>query len=130
MNLSDLKASGGFVSRETVPTVIKWRKAGPDGEFEPCDYTVHIVQPSYGDIETIAVEGKGQRHAVQVATVAACVRLGEKGEVRLTYEQAFDLHPLLLLELHAAIDRAGVVPKKQSPSPETPKSGMSLSSPE
>ena len=128
MVLADLQKTGGVVSRERIPAEIQWRDVGEDGTFVPKAYRVFIVQPSYGDIELMAQEGGGNRRAVQVATVAACVRLGEKGDVQLTYEQAFDLHPTLLLAMYAAIDKTGFVPKKPERSPAPTRSGTSSSS--
>jgi hypothetical protein len=127
MRLADLQARGAFVSKEPTRRELTWFHVDPDtGEKIADSFSVWVVRPSYGDIETrVALAGAGAR-AAQSAAIAACIRLGENAEEQMTYEQAYQLDPSLALLFIKAINDAGVIPKKQGRST---KSGTSSSLP-
>ena len=127
MRLSDLQARGAFVSKEPTKRELVWRHADPDtGEIIDDAFSVFVVHPSYGDIETRVAQAGDTARAAQSAAIAACIRLGENAEEQMTYEQAYQLDPSLALLFIKAINDAGVIPKKQDRST---KSGTRSSSP-
>jgi len=126
MRLADLQSRGGFVSGGAQKRAVEWTHIDDEtGKLVTDKFDVFVIQPSYGMIDTAFRESKEQITSAQAAAIAACIRLGENAEEKMTYDQAFSLHPALAMALIEAINSAGVVPKKPSPSSRTKRSGTS-----
>ncbi len=99
MKKSDLKAKGGFVDPKPVKKRVKCRLNGEDLEFD-----VWVVRQPFGVVEAAMSDAHDRRHAAQM--ISLCVRLGEKGEESLTYEEAFNLDVSVAWAFVQAINEA------------------------
>ncbi len=102
MDKKSLKARGGFVSGKPVRRSIEWAHITPEGEDVVDKFDIHIYPRSAGtmnQIRTLAKEGKDER----LLTISACIGLGERGEERLSYEEAHELDDGLQLVLVSAV---------------------------
>jgi len=90
MNLEQLQAAGGFIA-EPKKVPVKWN----DLEFD-----VYVKDISFADMERFA-----HGHSTTVATVSACVLIGENKEP-MTVEQAANLKPGLAQALVDAVNKA------------------------
>jgi hypothetical protein len=97
MDLRELKAKGGFVSAEPVPTEVTWKR-GEDSDT----FTVHVVKQSFGAIEKLF--GGADDRSRSASFIAECIRLGN-GKERLTYDDAYALDPGLATVLVEAINK-------------------------
>lgn len=107
MKLSDLQARGGFVVGGLIPREIVWPHT-IDGEEVTDIFTVFVERLSFGVIER-AVNSMGNQRddvdrSVSAALIAAAIRLGDNGEERLTYDQAYALNPSLAKLLANAVN--------------------------
>lgn len=102
MNLAELKAKGGFVALAPVKREVVWKRKNEAGEDEELRFNVFIKKHSFGTIEQIW-SGEESR-SKSAAYIAESVRLGEKGQEALTYEDAYQLDTGLATVLIAAIN--------------------------
>lgn len=99
MNLSELQDLGGFVDSTPVKKRIKWKSNS--GQEHSGD--VFVVQQPYGAVE-VALMG-GDKDRVQGAQlISLCIRLGPDGSEKMSYEQAYALHPALAWAFVGAIN--------------------------
>lgn len=101
MDLKQLKAKGGFVAAVPVPKEVTWKHHDEETGEETTDvFTVHILKQSFGSIERLFL-GADDR-SKSAAFIAECIRLGDGGKERMTYEDAYQLDPGLAAVLVAA----------------------------
>lgn len=100
MNLKQLKEKGGFVAALPVAKEITWKHQDESGEEVTDVFTVHILKQSFGSIERLFI-GPDDR-SKSAAFIAECIRLGENGEEKMSYEDAYQLDPSLAGALVAA----------------------------
>jgi len=126
MKLSELTSRGGFVHGDPVKRQITWVHVDQETGKPVSDvFDVWVIQPSYGMIDTALRDEKSDIKSANAAAIAACIRLGDDASEKMTYDQAYSLHPALALAMRDAINGAGVIPKKQNRSPQNKKSGTS-----
>ena len=73
----------------------KWE---PTYKGEVVTFEAWVKQLSFGDVDRIRslpVDSDDQERSAQALMISESIRLGKKGEERLTYEQAFQLKPSL-----------------------------------
>ncbi|MDP2141271.1 MAG: phage tail assembly chaperone family protein, TAC [Gammaproteobacteria bacterium] len=107
MNLAELTALGGVIPSAPQREEITWVRDTEEGEKED-SFFIHVVQLAYGDVHTISAEnstGKDQRRVYTAQLICAAVRLGDDASERLTYEQAYHLHPGLGAAMLSAVVR-------------------------
>ena len=97
MKLADFKKIGGIVTREPVKKHIVWPRE--DGDI---DFDVFIIRHSYGMIEQI-MDGEDDKSR-SAHYIAECVRFGEAGNEKMTYDEAFSLDPKVAGLLVVAIN--------------------------
>jgi hypothetical protein len=100
MDFAELQKIGGFVPSEPLKTDVTWTP--PEGD--QVTFAVHVKRLSAGALERLWSENRKDR-SHSAALIADAVTLGEKGEERLSYEQAFQLAPSLATALLDCIDR-------------------------
>lgn len=123
MLLKDLIDKGGFVSAEPVKKLVEWTRED-GGEIVTDKFSVWVLRQSFGNIEKLWTGPDDQSHSALM--ISECIRFGEKAEERMTYEQAYQLHPGLATVLMVAFNEVNrpTRPKKSRP---PKKSGANLS---
>lgn len=107
MDLAELQKIGGFVPSEPVQQEVSWTP--PEGE--PVTFAVHIRKLSAGSIERLWSDTRKDRSHM-AGLIAESVLLGDKGDGRLTYDQAFSLDPTLAEAFVTAIDQVNPLKKR------------------
>ena len=102
MNLAELKAKGGFVALAPVKREVTWIRKTDAGEDEELKFTVYVKKHSFGTIEQIWSGEKDRSKSA--AYIAASIRLGEKGQESMSYDEAYQLDTGLATVLIAAIN--------------------------
>lgn len=102
MKLNDLKKLGGVVSAAPVQKEITWKKVDESGVEQEYKFTVFVIKHSFGTIEQIYADKEDRSKAA--AFIAKSIRLGEKGEEVLTYEDAYQLESSLATQFLGAIN--------------------------
>lgn len=82
-----LKEIGAFVPDVPVKREIKFKLAGQE-----YDATIHVRQLSAGDYETIFLAGESGRSQT-AEVISKCVTLGDSGKEKISFEEAYKLHP-------------------------------------
>lgn len=124
MDLKQLKAIGGLISADDMNKVTKeWET--PDGE--KVEISFFVLRQSFAGVERIWKEQESQDktgRSANASLISQTVRLGDKGQQVISYEDACRLDPTLALVFINGINEA-LAPKKN---PST-SSGTSSSSP-
>lgn len=98
MNLSEIKAAGGFIPAEPVQVPVEWK----DYKFD-----VWVKRLSFGDVESLFAADDRSRSA---RMIAAAVLLGENKEP-ISYDDAYRLDVSLASKLIEAFNSVnGVQP--------------------
>jgi len=98
MNLSEIKAAGGFIPAEPVKVPVEWK------EYK---FDVFVKRLSFGDVEALFAADDRSRSA---RMIAAAVLLGENKEP-ISYEDAYRLDVSLASKLIEAFNSVnGVQP--------------------
>lgn len=98
MNLSEIKAAGGFIPAEPVKVPVEWK------EYK---FDVFVKRLSFGDVEGLFAADDRSRSA---RMIAAAVLLGENKEP-ISYEDAYRLDVSLASKLIEAFNSVnGVQP--------------------
>lgn len=101
MKLDELRARGGLIDPTLVKKDVTWKKTDADGNTEDVSFSVFVRKNSFGLLDLAnqqAREGKSRSATV----IAHGIRLGDKGEEELTYEDAYNLEPSLSVVLFQA----------------------------
>jgi hypothetical protein len=91
MNLQDLIKKGGFVDVAPVKKDVEWKRPGPDGAEVSDKFTIFVKKQSFGSIEVIY--GNETDKSKMSKYISESVRLGDKGQDEIPYEQAMLLDP-------------------------------------
>lgn len=89
MNLSELKAKGSFVSPAPVKREVVWKRKNDAGEEEELKFFVFVKKHSFGTVDKIWSGEKDNSKAA--AYIAQSIRLGDKGQEQMSYEDAYQL---------------------------------------
>jgi hypothetical protein len=108
-SLKDLKAMGAFVPDAPIKKEIKFRL--DDGEERTAE--IFVKRLNIGEYESLFLTDTEERGRT-AKMIAEGIRLGEKGEERLTFQQAYKLHPSLAGAMVVAFNEVNT-PKKTSP---------------
>ncbi|MEO8466240.1 MAG: phage tail assembly chaperone family protein, TAC [Gammaproteobacteria bacterium] len=107
-NLESLRAIGGLVAAQPVAKEIAFKLDG-DEEYKA---TIHVKKLSVGEQERIFTtlgDGDESRTARMIAEI---VTLGESGEEKIAFADAYAFHPGLATAIMKAIgDLNGIKPK-------------------
>lgn len=101
MDLKQLKAKGGFVPSVPVAKEVTWvHQDEATGEEVTDTFTVFVVKQSFGSIERLFLGGDDRSKSS--AFISECIRFGDDGKERMSYEDAYQLAPGLAAVLVAA----------------------------
>lgn len=103
MDLNQLKSKGGFVDSEPVKKHFVWNKSGEKVEFD-----AFVVRQSFGDIEKMFSDEDDERSRGAIM-ISEMIRLGENGEERISYGDAYRLDPGLASAFVEAINKVSGV---------------------
>lgn len=105
MNLEELRARGGFAPAAPVVREIKWSRFDDDGNLIDVETVpVYVTKHSSAGLARIQRKAAKEPDSLYAALlVSECIGFGD-GSERLTYEQAIDLDPYLLLPLYEAAE--------------------------
>lgn len=96
MDLQWLQANGGLVAQAPVVRTVSWTHLGPEGQEVTDTFSVRVRKLSVGDVERLVSESSRKPGRSYTASIIAeSILLGEQGNDRFTYEQAFQLDPSL-----------------------------------
>lgn len=84
MNLQQLREAGGIVSPDPVKKTVSW-----DGK----KFDVFVIRQSFGTVESLVQGLDGRSRSASL--IASFIRLGDDASEKLTYEDAYQLHPTL-----------------------------------
>lgn len=113
--LKDLKAMGAFIPDTPIEKEIKFRL--DDGE--EVSSTIFVKRLNIGEYESLFLNDKEERSRT-AKMISEGIRLGDKGQERLTFQQAYTLHPSIAGAMITAFNEVNT-PKKAS----RPESGSS-----
>lgn len=98
MKLDQIKQEGGFATDHLVKQSVTWKKAAND----EVTFDVFIAKPSFGEMERLVAQAKtGRSQGAEL--ISLCVRFGDSGEEKVSYEQAYDMVPSLVEALSEAV---------------------------
>ena len=96
MDLQWLRDRGGLVPLAPVTCSVSWTHPGEDGLDVTDTFTVRVKKLSAGEIERMWSDGTRKPDRSYSATlIAETILLGDEGDTRLSYEDAFRLDPRL-----------------------------------
>lgn len=101
MKIDELRARGGLIDSTLVKKSVVWKKVDEDGKSEDVSFDIFVRKNSFGLFDLAnqqAREGKSRSATV----IANGIRLGERGEEEMTYEDAYNLEPSLSVVLFQA----------------------------
>ncbi len=103
MNIADLEKLGAFVSPTMDKIPVEW-KHNVDGEERIDNFDIHIKKLSFGAFDRIyAISNKDK--STTALLISESIRLGDKGEQALSYEDAERLDPSLAFAINDAINK-------------------------
>lgn len=91
MNLQDLIKKGGFVDVAPVKKEVTWKHKDDDGVEVEDKFFIFVKKQSFGSIEVIY--GNETDKSKMSKYISESVRLGDKGQDEIPYEQAMLLDP-------------------------------------
>jgi len=97
-SLNDLKAVGAFVVDELVKKDIKFKLDDEEHEFQ-----IFVRRLSIGLQEEIFMSGGDSDKSRTAKMISEAVRLGETGEERMSFQDAYKLHPVIAVAMSKAI---------------------------
>jgi len=106
MDLKQLEEKGAFISDSLVKTSAIWRRFDKESEEAVEDEVSFFVrQASWVAYQEIGKQAKESAEDVnpEALLIAACIRVGEKGEESLSYEQVISLDAGLFNIFHNAV---------------------------
>jgi hypothetical protein len=120
LSLDALTKKGGLVDSRLVPVTKVWKHYDDDeGKMVEDEVSFFVRRGSYGDFARAKVAGEAAGVLADALMVAGCIRLGEKGEEQMTYEQAESLDAGLFGVFREAVaevyDGAKADPKHSAP---------------
>lgn len=105
MDLKQLKDRGGIVPSDLVKKAVEW-----DHNGELVTFDVFVKRLSFGDVERVLEEeARGKNRVANL--IAASIRLGEEGNERLSYDEAFQLTPSLAKVFATAVSEVNELGK-------------------
>lgn len=106
-SIKDLESLGAFVPDAPVKKEVPFYLAGKD-----VTVSIFVKRLGIGHYESLFLNDKDERSRTARA-ISEAVTLGEKGEQRLTFDQAYKLDPQLAREILTAFNEVNS-PKKPS----------------
>lgn len=96
MDLQWLQDRGGLIPQSAIETrEVSWTHPGPDGQDVTDTFTVRVKKLTVGEVERLIAEsGRKPGLSYSATMISETVLLGDEGDARLTYEQAFQLDPM------------------------------------
>lgn len=93
MKLKDLKRRGAIITGDLVKKSVTWTHADEaTGDEVDDQFDIYVVKRlTFGAFDRIWGQALDQSKAALL--IAECVRLGDEGEERLSYDDAYRLHP-------------------------------------
>lgn len=91
MKLSELKKQGGVIAETHIEKEVKWVNA----EGEQLVFNVFVRKMSFGDVEKFWDTKFKEDESKTARYISQFLRLGEKGDEILSYNDAFQLEPVL-----------------------------------
>ena len=114
MDLQQLRDLGAFVPHEPVTKTVSWTRVADDGNELTDTFTVRIKKHSAGDMERLWSDARAKPDRSHMAAlISASVLLGDEGDDRLTYDQAYALDLGLAEAILDAIDTVNPFKQKR-----------------
>lgn len=101
MKLEELRARGGLIDPTLVKVNVTWDKVDEDGKKEPVNFDVFVRKNSFGLLDLANQEARNGKSR-SATVIANGIRLGERGEEELSYDDAYNLEPTLSVVLFNA----------------------------
>lgn len=98
MNLDELRARGGLVDPTLIKVNVTWEKVDDDGKVDPVNFDVFVRKNSFGLID-LAIQEERNGKSKTAVIIQHGVLMGDEGEVKFTYDQAFALKDTLAITL-------------------------------
>jgi len=130
LDVSILKDNGGIVSNVPVKKTLTWKRVDDEGEEVEEKFHVFVVRQSFGFVEKLFISDDDKSRSAKF--ISEAIRLGKSGKQRLSYEEAYQLHPTLAQEMVRVINEVNGVTSKEGDEGKVQKkkSGTSSLSPE
>lgn len=109
-SLKELQALGGFVPDKPVKKEIKF-SLDSDDELTA---VIHVKKLSVGEYEAMFMSGEEGR-SKSARVISDTISLGPDGKERLTFEQAYKLHPRLAAAMFDAFKEVNLAKKPSAP---------------
>jgi tail assembly chaperone len=104
--LKELKTLGGFVPSQPIKKEIKFKLDGED-EFTAI---IHVKKMSIGDYEAFFIVDKEERSRT-AKIISEAITLGDEGKERISFEDAYRLHPRLATAMAEAFNEVNLAKK-------------------
>lgn len=108
-SVKQLKELGGFVSDKPVKKDITFSIDGGD----ELTATIHVKQLNIGEYETLFLTDTEER-ARTAKAISVAITLGEDGREKISFQDAYRLHPKLAGAMLVAFNEVNNPPKKTS----------------
>ena len=109
-SMKELKAKGGIVSSVPVKKEIKFKLDGDD-EFTA---SIFVKKLAIGDYESLfLVDGEERSRTAKI--ISEAVTLGDDGKEKISFKDAFQLHPALAGAMIVAFNEVNAAKKSSAP---------------
>lgn len=120
-SLKELQAIGGFIADKPVLKTIKFQTPDEAGELVDRVYDVFVKRLSVGDYEALFLTDKEEKSRT-AKLISETIMLGKDGSERISFQQAYKLHPSLAAAMVEAFNEVNSAKK-----PSRPATGSSAS---
>jgi len=113
MSIAGLKKIGGVLTGQAIERNIKWTNVDDDGKKTEHEFTVGVVKLGLAATERIwaPVQNGDEERSSWAMLICETIRLGDKFDERISYEDACNLNPSLFSALSEAANSVNPRPE-------------------